>query len=105
MLAELMKRGLWLPRDKLDFARLPDGRFILVNGHHRLSAQTKAKANVEWTIVIHDVDDMAGAARLYHSFDTNTRLRTKLQVVRAEGLAAELGVARRSRPPLTVPRP
>lgn len=74
VLAEIMRRGQWEVRDKLDFARL-NGRLILVNGYHRAHAQVAAGLNVEWTIVIHDVKSLEDVRALYTRFDTNVRTR------------------------------
>jgi hypothetical protein len=93
VLTEIMRRGLWRAHDKIDFARLPDGKIILVNGHHRLSAQEVAGREIDWVVVIHDCASMKEVAKLYHDFDTNTRLRSKNQILSVEGIAAELGIS------------
>jgi hypothetical protein len=89
----MMRRNLWRPHDKLDFARLPDGTLILVNGHHRLSAQEQAGRPIEWTVVIHDCPSTQAVGKLYHDFDTNIRLRSDNQILGAEGLSGELRVS------------
>jgi hypothetical protein len=95
VLAEMMRRDLWRPFDKLDFSRLPDGRLILVNGHHRLSAQELAQRTIEWAVVIHDRGTMEEVSQLYHDFDTNVRLRTQDQIIDASGLDDELGLSKK----------
>jgi hypothetical protein len=95
VLSEMMRReGLWREYDKIDLARLPDGRLVLVNGHHRLAAQAKAKVDIDWAVVVHNVENMERAAKLYHDFDTNTRLRSQAQILNAENVASQLGVSK-----------
>lgn len=95
VLAEMMRRDLWRPFDKLDFARLPDGMLVLVNGHHRLTAQELAQRSIEWAVVIHARRTMEEVAQLYHDFDTNVRLRTQDQIIDASGLDDELGLSKK----------
>lgn len=94
VLAEMMRRGLWQPFDKLDFAKLPDGTLVLVNGHHRLGAQEAAQRSIEWTVVIHPCASPIDVARLYHTFDTNVRIRTENQIIGASGAVEVLGVSK-----------
>jgi hypothetical protein len=94
VLAEIMRRDLWRPFDKIDFARLPSRELILVNGHHRLTAQSKAGIPVEWTVVVHDRASMEEVAELYHDFDTNVRLRTNPQILGATGAAESWGLSK-----------
>lgn len=93
VLAELMRRGLWEPKDKLDFARL-GSRLILVNGYHRMSAQVAAGKNIQWTIVIHDCGDEASVRQLYYKFDTNVRKRTATNIVQGADIAQEYGLSK-----------
>lgn len=93
-LAEYMRRAQWLDKSTLDFARLPDGRMTLVNGHHRLTAQAKTSATVIWNVVIHDVADDAAIKALYYRFDTEVRKRSSANIVGGVGLANALGVSR-----------
>lgn len=96
VLTEMMRRDLWRPFDKLDFARLPDGRLVLVNGHHRLGAQETAQRSIEWTVVIHPCSSEKEVAALYHVFDTNVRLRTENQIISASGAVETLGLSKAS---------
>ena len=92
VLADIMKRGAWRSKDKLDFA-LVGGKYVLLNGHHRLTAQAMSGADIEWTVVIHPCADMTGVADLYYSFDTNLRIRSNHNILAATGIAEEMGLA------------
>lgn len=91
VLADIMKRGQWRPKDKLDFATL-NGKYILINGHHRLTAQAAAGVEIEWTVVIHECEDEVAVADLYYSFDTNLRIRTNSNILAATGIAEAIGL-------------
>ena len=90
-LAEQMRRGLWLPKTQIDFARV-GGQFILVNGHHRMHAQIAAAANILWNVVIHDCADDAEVAGLYWKFDTTLRKRSDANVLKGIGFAESTGL-------------
>ena len=91
VLADIMKRGQWRPKDKLDFALL-DGKYILVNGHHRLTANALSGVDIQWTIVIHECATEQEVADLYYTFDTNLRIRSNANVIAATDIAHVLGV-------------
>ena len=90
-LAEQMRRGLWLPKTQIDFARI-GGRLVLVNGHHRMHAQIASAASILWSIVVHDCADDAEVAALYWKFDTTMRKRSAANVISGIGLAKETGL-------------
>lgn len=90
-LAEDMRRGNWLPKSQLDFARL-DGRLTLVNGHHRMRAQIESQADILWNIAIHECDSKAAVKSLYYRFDTNLRKRTAANIMGGIGFADEVGL-------------
>lgn len=92
VLADIMRRGGWEPKDKLDFA-LIDGTLILVNGYHRMNAQVLSGKTLEWTVVIHPCMTMREVHNLYYKFDTNTRIRTGSQIVAGMGFADEHGLS------------
>lgn len=92
ILAETMRRGLWLPRDQIAFARLGD-RLIMINGHHRMAAQAASGVDIEWSIVIYPCQDEAEVAAIYARFDTNVRKRSAENIMSAMGLADALGVS------------
>ena len=80
VLAELVRRGQWEPKDKIDFAEI-DGRLYLVNGYHRMHMQVFCGSPIEWTIVIHRCKTMNDVRSLYYKFDTNTRIRSGAQIL------------------------
>lgn len=92
VLTDIMKRGAWVERGGIDFARL-DGRLILVNGHHRGHAQVKSGRTLDWTICIHDCRSVGEVESLYYAFDTNVRKRTAEQILHGSGFAEEQGIS------------
>lgn len=86
VLADIMSRGSWEPKDKVDFAALGDD-LILVNGYHRMRAQVACGRPVEWTVVIHRCISMGEVRSLYHKFDTNTRIRQAPQILAGCGFS------------------
>lgn len=93
-LAEYMRRGQWLDKSTLDFARAPTGGLTLINGHHRLTAQAKTSADIVWNIVIHDVADDASIKALYYRFDTEVRKRSAYNIVNGVGLSETHGISK-----------
>ena len=92
-LAEQMRRGLWLPKTQIDFARV-GSRMVLVNGNHRMHAQVMAGSDILWSVVIHDCANEDEVAQLYWKFDTTLRKRTTSNVVGGIGLASDLGIGK-----------
>ena len=92
-LAEQMRRGLWLPKTQIDFARV-GGRMVLVNGHHRMHAQIAAANNILWNVVVHDCANDAEVAALYWKFDTTIRKRSASNILDGIGFADDIGVSR-----------
>lgn len=93
-LARQMSDGTWLPKSPIDFARLPDGSLTLVNGHHRMLAQVQSGRDIEWNIVIHDVEDEEEIAGLFYRFDTVMRVRTMTNVLAGVDAAGELELSK-----------
>ena len=93
-LAEYMRRGQWLEKSQLDFAQLPSGKLILVNGHHRMHAQIAAGATILWSIVIHRCADEHEVRGLYYRFDTNLRKRTSSNILSGIGFAEDTGLSK-----------
>lgn len=89
-----MRDGQWLPRQQIDFARLPDGKLILVNGHHRMLAQAESGVDIEWNVVIHDCGDMDDVANLFWRFDTVLRKRSISNVLDGVNAAENLGLSK-----------
>jgi len=84
-LAEMMRRGSWLPKDTISFGRLPNGGLVMVNGHHRMAAQVEAAAHIMWNVVIHDCADDEEVSALYYRYDTNVRKRSDENILAAVG--------------------
>lgn len=91
-LRELMQRGSWTPKDKLDFAVMMDGRLILVNGYHRMTAQAESGQNIEWTIATHLCRDLADVRGLYFKFDTNVHIRSENNILQGVGFGEQHGI-------------
>lgn len=91
VLADIMKRGKWEEKDKLDFA-VVHGRPILVNGYHRMQAQIASGKSVRWTVVTHQCRSMEDVRALYFRFDTNTRLRSAQAVLKAMDFGDKTGL-------------
>lgn len=95
VLADIMKRGGWEPKDKIDFALL-DGDLILVNGYHRMSAQVASGKSILWTIVVHQCKTLNEVRALYYKFDTNTKIRGGAQILNGINFAEQTGLARQT---------
>jgi hypothetical protein len=92
VLAEQMRRGQWLDRSQIDFVSMPDGRLILVNGHHRMAAQSQANVTIRWQVTVRPCQDMSEVASIYARHDTNLRARTPANIMQAMGLAETCGI-------------
>lgn len=93
-LREHMRLGLWADKDKLDFARLPNGTLVLVNGYHRMSAQAATTIDILWTVAIHSAQTIDDVHALYFKFDTNLRRRSDANIVQAVGFAERHGLTK-----------
>jgi hypothetical protein len=91
-LRQVMERNGWAPKDKIDFARLPDGKLILVNGNHRMTAQAGQPRSIEWTVVIHECASFDQVHQLYFKFDTNLRKRSENNILQGVGFAEAHGL-------------
>lgn len=91
LLAEDMRRGTWLEKQQLDFARV-DGRIVMVNGHHRMRAQIESGQDIVWNIAIHDCASEAELRSLYYRFDTNLRKRSASNIMDGVGFAEDVGL-------------
>lgn len=93
-LRELMQRDQWNDRSPLDFARLPGGQIVLVNGHHRLTAQAQSHRDIVWQIIIRDCADMDAVAALYYRYDTNARTRSEENILAGINYADRHGLSK-----------
>lgn len=92
--AELASSGQWSADSTFSFARLPDGTYVLLNGHHRMTALQACDVAVDaifsvqcvssWKEVqeLHAVFDLAGRNRtisdISHSLDLQSGLKGEL---------------------------
>jgi len=90
-LAEEMRRGSWLEKSQLDFARTGQ-RLVMVNGHHRMHAQIESGQDILWNIAIHDCASETELRGLYYRFDTNLRKRSAANIMDGVGFAADVGL-------------
>lgn len=82
VLADLMRRGRWQAKSQIDFAVL-NGRYILVNGYHRAYAQVRSGKTIIWSIMLHPCKTVAELRDLYFAFDTNIRMRSGSDILKA----------------------
>ena len=92
VLAEIMRRGLWLPKDQIAFASL-NGDLVLVNGHHRMAAQIQSGRDIEWSVAIYPCGSDDDVSALYSRFDTNMKKRSDENIISALGLAAGASIS------------
>jgi hypothetical protein len=95
-LSEYMRRGQWLPKSQIDFARMSDGRVIMVNGHHRMRAQVAATCDILWSVVIHDCATDADLRSLYYRFDTDLRPRSAQNILSGIDFAGQTGLTKQA---------
>lgn len=93
-LADMMKRGQFGQGSSIDFGYLPDGRWQLVNGQHRLHAVVKSRLAQRFTIILHPCETEQELRNLYLKFDRNLR-RTPEQMLSGAGLKEVLSVNHR----------
>lgn len=93
-LREMMQRGAWLEKSQLDFGRMPDGKIWLVNGHHRLTAQSRSGRSLLWAIAVHDCKTVDELRTLYYRYDTNVRKRTSENILQGVDFAGQHGLSK-----------
>lgn len=91
ILADLMKRGQWQPKNQIDFAMFM-GRLILINGYHRAYAQVRSGKSITWSVVVHRVKNLQELRALYHAFDTNVRMRSGVDILKANAFGEQHGL-------------
>lgn len=92
-LAEYMRRGQWLEKSQLDFARV-NGSLTMVNGHHRMRAQVESGVDILWNIAIHDCASDDEVKGLYYRFDTDLRKRSASAILNGIALGEDLGLTK-----------
>lgn len=91
-LARMMRSGAWRAGGAIEFARLPNGKLTLVDGHHRMLAQIEAGVNVIWNVMIHDVSDADALRNLFWTYDTTLRKRSMQNVLAGVNAAEAMGL-------------
>lgn len=92
-LSRMMKAGQWRRGGGIEFARAPDGKLTLVDGHHRMLAQVEAGVDIEWTVIIHDLETADQVRDLFWTFDTTLRKRSMANVLSGVNAADGMGVS------------
>lgn len=93
-LREMMQRGAWLEKSQIDFGRMSDGKIWLVNGHHRLTAQTRSGRSLLWAIAVHDCKTVDDLRTLYYRYDTNVRKRTSENILQGVDFSGQHGLSK-----------
>lgn len=84
LLADMMRRGKWTRGSQIAFARMGE-RLFLVNGRHRMHAVLASQRDIEFQVLIVDVQTMEEVAALYYHFDVATRTRGTADILKAVG--------------------
>lgn len=84
LLADMMRRGKWTKGSQIAFARVGD-RLYLVNGKHRMHSVIASGRDIEFQVLIVDVQTMEEVAALYYHFDVAARARSTSDILRAVG--------------------
>lgn len=93
LLADMMRRGKWSTGSQIAFARLGD-RLYLVNGRHRMRAVIEAQRDIEFQVLVVDVQTIEEVAGLYYHFDVATRTRGTTDILNAVGAAEAYGLSK-----------
>lgn len=74
--AELASSGQWSADSTFSFARLPDGAYVLLNGHHRMTALQMCDVAVDAIFSVQCVSSWKEVQELHAVFDLAGRNRT-----------------------------
>jgi hypothetical protein len=91
-LAEMMRRETWIEKRQIEFAELGD-KLIMINGYHRANGQILSGRTLTWNVLIHPVDSQEELERLYYTIDTNSRPRTRAQLLKGINFAEKAGIS------------
>jgi len=94
LLADMMRRDKWSTGSHIAFARLGD-RLYLVTGRHRMHAVVASQRDIEFQVLIVEVQTMQEVAGLYYHFDVATRVRGTSDILNAVGAAEAYGLSKR----------
>ena len=86
--------GSWNPNFPINFAMLPDGTLVLVDGQHRMEAIVEYGIATRVKVNITKVEDYAEVRQLYAGFDEADSSRTEIEVIDGVGLTEDTGVPR-----------
>lgn len=87
-----MVKGHFTAGTQIHFARI-GRRLYLVNGHHRLHAHSQTEEPLEFQVLITECNTEDEVARLYYRHDTVSRVRGLQDIVRASGVAIDVGIS------------
>lgn len=94
VLASIMETpGAWMDETQLRLGIL-DGRLWIMDGNHRIRAQSMSGKSVRWNVKIDVYSSEAEFRAAFHKFNTNSRIRTQAQILGAAGFAADFGISR-----------
>ncbi len=93
--ARMMRAGKWREGCAIEFARMPDGKLTLMDGHHRLLGQVRSGLDVTWTVIIHDVANRDEQHELFATYDTVMRKRTMANVLDGVSAAEDMQLSKR----------
>lgn len=89
---ELLSGDDFVDGHQIWFARLPDGRLILIDGQHRISATYELSASRRFVTMVVDCANMDQVHAHYCRFDRFGRRRSDAEAVSSLGLSDDLTV-------------
>jgi hypothetical protein len=91
-----LRRDRWIPGSQITFGKLPDGRLILLNGYHRISAIVEFGGSALFNVQIRPAHDEAEIDSFYSQFDRakDSRARPVEQSNNALHIDGALGVSK-----------
>jgi len=93
-LADHMRRGTFRPGSQLAFARLGE-KLVLTNGQHRLQAVVDSGRQVEFQILIQDMETPQQVSAAYYTFDRGGRARGIGDVLASVGIIEKYAIPKR----------
>lgn len=94
VLASIMSTpGAWMDETQIRFGVF-DGRIWIMDGNHRVRAQSESGVSIKWNIKIDHYSSETEFRAAFHKFNTNSRIRTQAQILGATGFASDFGISR-----------
>ncbi|RVN04070.1 hypothetical protein [Sinorhizobium meliloti] len=94
VLASIMETpGAWMDETQLRLGVF-DGRLWIMDGNHRIRAQSVSGQSIKWNVKIDFYSSDAEFRAAFHKFNTNSRTRTQAQILGATGFASDFGVSK-----------